>query len=204
MFCPISRDMTPPRISKSSVAEWYSALSVINEQIGQKCGSHYNNPALYDNMCSSCTSSPCSISSDCIHVATMEKLHKNFENNWQLCLAEVDLFKVRNNLCFLICLDCKSTTEMQQYSQLFTHRQRWPHTDSSQMKYRILLTGRYYLSLASANHKLRSIWKNLMLVLFPQCFKWNLSTSGLSCYIVYFNIFTESLWVFSQNRSLWQ
>ncbi|XP_016356513.1 coiled-coil domain-containing protein 180 [Sinocyclocheilus anshuiensis] len=57
------RDMKPPRISKSSVAEWYSALSVINEQI------------------------------DCIHVATMEKLHKNFENNWQVCLAEVDLFK---------------------------------------------------------------------------------------------------------------
>ncbi|XP_026067899.1 coiled-coil domain-containing protein 180 [Carassius auratus] len=57
------RDMKPPKISKSSVAEWYSALSVINEQI------------------------------DCIHIATMEKLHKNFENNWQVCLAEVDLFK---------------------------------------------------------------------------------------------------------------
>ncbi|XP_042580588.1 coiled-coil domain-containing protein 180 [Cyprinus carpio] len=57
------RDMKPPRISKSSVAEWFSALSVINEQI------------------------------DCIHIATMEKLHKNFENNWQVCLAEVDLFK---------------------------------------------------------------------------------------------------------------
>uniref|UniRef100_A0A671KYY9 DUF4455 domain-containing protein n=1 Tax=Sinocyclocheilus anshuiensis TaxID=1608454 RepID=A0A671KYY9_9TELE len=27
IFCPISRDMKPPRISKSSVAEWYSALS---------------------------------------------------------------------------------------------------------------------------------------------------------------------------------
>lgn len=143
-------------------------------------------------LCTLKNSSLCSISSDCIHVSTMEKLHKNFENNWQLCLAEVDLFKVRNNLCFLICLDCQSTTEMQQYSQLFTHRQRCPHTDSPQMKYRILLMWRYYLSLASANHKLRSIWKNLMQVLFPQCFKLNLSTSGLSCYIVYFNIFTES------------
>jgi len=30
--------MTPPRISESSVAEWYSALSVINEKIGQKNG----------------------------------------------------------------------------------------------------------------------------------------------------------------------
>ncbi|XP_077087784.1 coiled-coil domain-containing protein 180 [Siphateles boraxobius] len=59
----ILRDMTPPRISESSVAEWYSALSVINEQI------------------------------DCIHVATMEKLRKNYENNWQVCLAEVDLFE---------------------------------------------------------------------------------------------------------------
>ncbi|KAG1957044.1 hypothetical protein F2P79_007257 [Pimephales promelas] len=59
----ILRDMTPPRISESSVAEWYSALSVINEQI------------------------------DGIHVATMEKLHKNYENNLQVCLAEVDLFK---------------------------------------------------------------------------------------------------------------
>uniref|UniRef100_A0A8C2HRW6 DUF4455 domain-containing protein n=1 Tax=Cyprinus carpio TaxID=7962 RepID=A0A8C2HRW6_CYPCA len=58
------KHMKPPRISKSSVAEWFSALSVINEQI------------------------------DCIHIATMEKLHKNFENNWQVCLAEVDLFKV--------------------------------------------------------------------------------------------------------------
>ncbi|XP_043096059.1 LOW QUALITY PROTEIN: coiled-coil domain-containing protein 180 [Puntigrus tetrazona] len=58
------RDMIPPRISKSSVAEWYSALSAINEQI------------------------------DCIHIATMDKLHKSFENNWQVCLAEVDLFKI--------------------------------------------------------------------------------------------------------------
>ncbi|XP_051748617.1 coiled-coil domain-containing protein 180 isoform X5 [Ctenopharyngodon idella] len=59
----ILRDMTPPKISESSVAEWYSALSAINEQM------------------------------DCIHVATMEKLHKNYENSWQVCLAEVDLFK---------------------------------------------------------------------------------------------------------------
>ncbi|KAK2911716.1 hypothetical protein Q8A67_003849 [Cirrhinus molitorella] len=65
----ILRDMTPPRISKSSVAEWYSALSVINEQI------------------------------DCIHIATMERLHKNFENNWQVCLAEVDLFKTEVSTC---------------------------------------------------------------------------------------------------------
>ncbi|XP_048045163.1 coiled-coil domain-containing protein 180 isoform X2 [Megalobrama amblycephala] len=60
----ILRDMTPPKISESSVAEWYSALSAINEQM------------------------------DCIHVATMEKLHKNYENSWQVCLAEVDLFKI--------------------------------------------------------------------------------------------------------------
>ncbi|XP_067294288.1 coiled-coil domain-containing protein 180 isoform X2 [Pseudorasbora parva] len=59
----ILREMMPPRISESSVAEWYSALCVINEQI------------------------------DSIHVATMEKLRKNYENNWQVCLAEVDLFK---------------------------------------------------------------------------------------------------------------
>ncbi|XP_073688966.1 coiled-coil domain-containing protein 180-like, partial [Garra rufa] len=65
----ILRDMTPPRISKASVAEWYSALSVINEKI------------------------------DSIHVATMEKLHKNFENNWQVCLAEVDLFKTEVSTC---------------------------------------------------------------------------------------------------------
>ncbi|XP_050966693.1 coiled-coil domain-containing protein 180 isoform X1 [Labeo rohita] len=65
----ILRDMTPPGISKASVAEWYSALSVINKQI------------------------------DCIHIAAMEKLHKNFENNWQVCLAEVDLFKTEVSTC---------------------------------------------------------------------------------------------------------
>ncbi|XP_051522130.1 coiled-coil domain-containing protein 180 [Myxocyprinus asiaticus] len=57
------RDLTPPRISKSSVAEWYSSLSVINEQI------------------------------DSIYVNTMPKLHKNYEDNWQDCLAEVEHFK---------------------------------------------------------------------------------------------------------------
>ncbi|XP_051955131.1 coiled-coil domain-containing protein 180 [Xyrauchen texanus] len=56
-------DLTPPRISKSSVAEWYSSLSVINEQIGD------------------------------IYVNTMPILHKNYEDNWQDCLAEVEHFK---------------------------------------------------------------------------------------------------------------
>ncbi|RXN21198.1 coiled-coil domain-containing protein 180 [Labeo rohita] len=36
---------------------------------------------------------------DCIHIAAMEKLHKNFENNWQVCLAEVDLFKTEVSTC---------------------------------------------------------------------------------------------------------
>ncbi|XP_003198708.3 coiled-coil domain-containing protein 180 isoform X1 [Danio rerio] len=65
----VLREMTPPRISKSSVSEWFSALSVINEQI------------------------------DHIHVATMETLHKMYDNNWQVCLAEVDLFKTEMSTC---------------------------------------------------------------------------------------------------------
>jgi len=71
----------------------------------------------------------CLLSLDGIHVATMEKLHKNYENNLQVCLAEVDLFKVRNKLSFLICFDCQNTTPTQEYSLLFTHRQRCLHSD---------------------------------------------------------------------------
>ncbi|XP_056314464.1 coiled-coil domain-containing protein 180 [Danio aesculapii] len=65
----VLRDMTPPRISKSSVTEWYLDLSVINEQI------------------------------DRIHVATMETLHKMYDNNWQVCLAQVDLFRTEMSTC---------------------------------------------------------------------------------------------------------
>lgn len=162
--------MTPPRISESSVAEWFSALSVINEQIGQKNGlliliiqcNTMVLHALHHFMWTLINSSLCLISLDSIHVATMEKLHKNYENNWQVCLAEVDLFKVRNKLSFLICFDCQNTTPTQQFSQLFTHRQRHLHSDSPQTRYRILLMWRYYLSLASARDKWTSIWKNWM------------------------------------------
>lgn len=64
-------------------------------------------------------SSLCSISLDCIHVATIEKLHKNYENIWQVCLAELDLFKVRNKLNVLI-LDTKHNTNTTIFSTLHT------------------------------------------------------------------------------------
>jgi len=51
----------------------------------------------------------------------MEKLHKNYENNLQVCLAEVDLFKVKNKLSFLICFDCqKHNTNTGIFSTLYT------------------------------------------------------------------------------------
>ncbi|KAK1792189.1 hypothetical protein P4O66_012146 [Electrophorus voltai] len=57
------RYMTPERCSKSLATEWYSSLSSINEQI------------------------------DCMHIETMKKLRKCYENTWQGCLPEVECFK---------------------------------------------------------------------------------------------------------------
>ncbi|XP_072521084.1 coiled-coil domain-containing protein 180 [Salminus brasiliensis] len=57
------RTMIPPRCSKSLVSEWYSSLSALNKQI------------------------------DCMHIDTVAKLHKYYENTWQECLAEVERFK---------------------------------------------------------------------------------------------------------------
>lgn len=100
-FLPHIRDMTPPRISKSSVSEWFSALSVINEQIGQKM-SCSDKPVQKVNPCSATLYVQlyeCSFFSGHIHVATMETLHKIYDNNWQVCLAEVDLFKTEMSTC---------------------------------------------------------------------------------------------------------
>ncbi|XP_036454190.1 coiled-coil domain-containing protein 180 [Colossoma macropomum] len=57
------RTMIPPRCSKALVAEWYSSLSLVNEKI------------------------------DCMHIDTMTKLRKYYENTWQECLAETERFK---------------------------------------------------------------------------------------------------------------
>ncbi|TSM86003.1 Caspase recruitment domain-containing protein 9 [Bagarius yarrelli] len=57
------RNITPPNCSKSSAAEWYSSLSEVNEQI------------------------------DRMHNETMTKLSDFYENTWQGCSEEIDLFK---------------------------------------------------------------------------------------------------------------
>ncbi|XP_076854168.1 coiled-coil domain-containing protein 180 isoform X2 [Brachyhypopomus gauderio] len=57
------RNLTPPRCSTSLAAEWHSSLSSVNEQI------------------------------DCMHIETMKKLHKCYENTWQGCLPKVEHFK---------------------------------------------------------------------------------------------------------------
>ncbi|KAL2079811.1 hypothetical protein ACEWY4_025555 [Coilia grayii] len=63
------KTMAPPDCSKSLVTTWYSSLSAVNDRI------------------------------DCIHIDTMEKLKKYYEDIWQICLAKVEDFKeeVRTN-----------------------------------------------------------------------------------------------------------
>ncbi|KAI4898344.1 hypothetical protein NFI96_024571 [Prochilodus magdalenae] len=60
------RTMIPPRCSKALVAEWYSSLSSVNEQIGS------------------------------MHVDTMMKLRKYYEDTWQECLGETE--RIKNEL----------------------------------------------------------------------------------------------------------
>lgn len=49
----------------------------------------------------SCTVLHFYVSSDCMHIESMRKLHSYYENTWQECLAEVEQVKVHIGHVFL-------------------------------------------------------------------------------------------------------
>lgn len=94
--------MIPPRCSKTLIAEWYNSLSSVNEQIGEQILILYclNIMFIYKFICLFCVLH-FYVSSDCMHIESMRKLHSYYENTWQECLAEVEQVKVHIGHVFL-------------------------------------------------------------------------------------------------------